>query len=622
MNQMKWAMLVGVCYVCTIGSLASQSFNKQWIYKQGQSVLQEKLKMAPETLDALLSQEPGNWPQPQSSQALSFREDENNLSGTEAPESEVHAAINPRDTNNIIVAAMQLDAGQVLSSLSFPIYYTKDFGHTWQTSGFDGVSDLPPFTLVIGGGDPVLAFDSDGTAYLSWLTFTINLNFTIGIQLQWATSTDGGATWQRQASTIDEGTVVDLEAPDSRFVDKQWMATDLSDSPYRDNLYAAYVEINLADTAYNILVKTKVAGADSFGAAVDVTPPEIVFSQFASIDVDRQGKAHVLFAGAEAQDQVLSLYHCYSTDGGQSFSEPVKISPLHLPCFPPGAGGPCDLVGVDSARVYPCPHLRVDRSGGDFDGNLYAVWTADGFQNELTTGVDVYFSRSENGGQNWSAPFVLNNDGIPASEQFFPSLAVNDKGLLAISWYDRREDPNNLMTKYYMTYSTDGGASFEQDFPVSSEGADFSSIGAANGNFGVGEYTQIVTTQGYAIPVWADGRSNDGNIEIFAAFLPLGGEVTGLPEISSITDKFAVGLPSPNPGKGVSQITIELKEATAVVLQLFGSQGRLLQQQAFGELPVGNHQLDINLEGMSQGAYLLRVQTALGIQSRRLVVTR
>lgn len=619
MNMMKWAIVAGLCCMCAPAFLAAQTFSKQWLFGQGQSVLERKIRATPEALAYLHSLSPAQWPLQGQGQVLSFRNEEHNLSGTETPESEVHAAINPRDTSNIIVAAMRLDPEQILSTLTFPVYYTKDFGHSWQTSTFDGVSDLPPLTLVIGGGDPVLAFDSEGAAYLSWLTFTIDITFNIGIQLHWAISTDGGATWQRQASPIDSGTVADLENPDSRFVDKQWIAADLSDSPYRDNLYAAYVEINLTDTTYNILVKTREPGSGNFGAAVDLTPPAIVFSQFASIDVDRQGKVHVLFAGAEIQDQVISLYHCYSSDGGQSFSEPVKISPLHLPCFPPGAGGPCDLVGVDSARVYPCPHLRVDKSGGDFDGRLYAAWTADGFQSELTPGVDIYFSRSEDGGLSWSAPQVLNDDGIPASEQFFPSLAVNGKGLLAISWYDRREDPNNLLTKYYMAFSRDGGQSFEPAFAVSAEGADFSQVGSANGNFGVGEYTQVLSTSGYAIPVWADGRSNDGNIDIYAAFFPLGGEVTALPEIQTVTDKFAVGLPSPNPGKGVSRIDIELKEATEVALQLFGPQGRLLRQQALGQLPAGNHRLDIGLDGLPDGAYLLRVQTGFGVQSRRLV---
>ncbi|MCB0589487.1 MAG: exo-alpha-sialidase, partial [Phaeodactylibacter sp.] len=396
MNQLKWTTLAGALLIATFGNLAAQQiFSKQWIYEQGRSALARKVKASPEELQALQQQLTA---QEEGPAAVSFRNQETNISDSEKPESEVHAAINPRDTNNIIIAGMVLDAESLLGTLSFPIYYTKDFGQSWGLSEFDGVSDLGPFSLILGGGDPVLAFDTDGTAYLSWLTFTINANFTIGIQLHWAISTDGGESWQRQESYIDAGDVASLDSPNSRFVDKEWLATDLSSSLHRNNLYAAYVEINLSDTTYNILVKTKPADSNEFGEAVDVTPEEIAFSQFSSIDVDRQGNVHVLFAGATAQDVALGIYHCVSEDGGASFSDPVRISSLHLPCFPPGAGGDCDLVGIDSARVYPCPHLRVDKSGGEFDGNLYAVWTSDGFETELTSGVDIYYSYSKDGG--------------------------------------------------------------------------------------------------------------------------------------------------------------------------------------------------------------------------------
>lgn len=621
MNRFKWATLAGVLLLATFGSLAAQTFSKQWIYEQGLSVLQRKLKATPEELRALRQQL--QQPRADGGPAVSFRNAENNISNTDKPESEVHAAINPRDTNNIIIAGMVLDADALLGALSFPIYYTRDFGQSWQLSQFDGVSDMGPFTLILGGGDPVLAFDTEGTAYLSWLTFTINLNFTIGIQLHWAISTDGGENWERQASYIDSGEVVSLENPDSRFVDKEWLATDISDTPYRDNLYAAYVEINLADTTYNILVKTKRAGSGDFGPAVDVTPEEIVFSQFSSIDVDRNGRVHVLFAGATAQDVALGLYHCFSEDGGQSFSTPVRISSVHLPCFPPGGGGPCDLVGVDSARVYPCPHLRVDRSGGEFDGNLYAVWTSDGFETELTPGVDIYYSRSKDGGMIWSDPIVLNNDGLPDSEQFFPSLAVNNRGVLAVSWYDRREDPHDLVTKYYMTYSTDGGATFEDDFPASAQGADFSMIGAANANFGIGEYTQILATGGYAIPVWADGRTNDGNIDLYTAFLPLNeGATTAIPEINVISGRFSLGQPTPNPAVDATQVDLSLKAASSVQARLFSQDGRLVWQKNYGTLPEGTHPLRISAAALPAGPYLLRVMTDFGFQSRKVQVRR
>ncbi|MCB9298147.1 MAG: hypothetical protein H6559_34250 [Lewinellaceae bacterium] len=144
----------------------------------------------------------------------------------------------------------------------------------------------------------------------------------------------------------------------------------------------------------------------------------------------------------------------------------------------------------------------MDKSGGEYDGNLYAVWTADGFQAEATPGLDVYYSYSKDGGYLiWSDPIVLNNDGNPGAEQFFPSLPSTKRhpGCELVRPPGRPRQPpdqvlHDLLQGRILT--------FEDDFPVSSQGADFSMIGAANADFGVGEYTQILATDGYAIPVW------------------------------------------------------------------------------------------------------------------------
>ena len=174
-----------------------------------------------------------------------------------------------------------------------------------------------------------------------------------------------------------------------------------------------------------------------------------------------------------ATDSTLRIFHSISKDEGETFSTPLAIDAVHIPCFPPGFSDGCNVVGVDSARMYPSPHLRVDRSEGTYDGHLYAIWAGDGTTQKLTEGMDIFFSRSTDEGATWSTPIILNNDDNRDLHQFHPSLHVNDKGIVIASWYDRREDPNNVLTKYYMTFSTDGGETFVDDFPVSTEAADF-----------------------------------------------------------------------------------------------------------------------------------------------------
>lgn len=621
-----------MCLFCLTAQLLwAQPFTKAQIYRMGQRSLQNMIRTDMDALRSLPAEElqkyrqAGRTPEEES---IEFRgQVDLGISTTEKEaESEIHAAVNPKDSNNIIVASMKFGEGGILGpELTFPVYYTRDFGRTWKLSDFDGVNDTFSGFLA-GGGDPIIVFEADGTAHMSWLTLTLGLTLKIEVSLNWAISRDGGATWKRQSSVIDKGELTDLLNPGGRFVDKQWMAVDRSNSQYRDNIYIAYAELNLTDSTYQILLKRKAAGSDVISAEATVlSPQDFVFAQFTSIDVDSKGYVHVLYAGARETDEVASLFYVRSTDGGATFSAPVRISPFSLPCFPPGTATKedCVLTGIDPNRVYPCPHLRVDRSGGPHDGNLYAVWTADGRDRSETSGVDIYYSRSTDGGATWSVARVLNDDPDPTSHQFYPSMSVNDRGVLVVTWYDRREDPGNMKTKYYITYSEDGGATFAPDFPASSQSSDFAVIGQANGDFGVGEYTQVVTTVGYALPFWADGRGNNGNIEIFTTQIPLAaGVTTKVPVVQTVTDKMAVYGPFPNPVTTEARLTLQLSERSAVRLQLWQSTGQLLQSRDWDNLPEGESTLPLDVAQLPAGAYVVTVTTDFGITALPLVVKK
>lgn len=602
----------------------SQTFSKQNVHKILQRDLQNKLEgdleEAIERADEWKKERTRPGEQEEEGR-ITFREEDAGISDTKETESEIHAAVNPKDTNNIIVAAMKFSEN-ILNALTFPIYYTKDFGRTWKLSQFNGVNDRTGFSLVAGGGDPIIVFDDKGVAYLTWLTLNIGVDFKIKAGLYWAISNDGGATWTRQSTLLDEGEIENITGTAGHLPDKEWLASDLSNSSYRGNVYVAYAYINSADTTYNIYVKTKNANGTTFGAAVDLTPTDITFAQFTSIDVDAKGVIHVLFAGATAEDEVASLYHCKSMDGGASFTAPLKIAPFFLSCFPPGTNSDCALTGVDPNRVYPCPHLRVDKSNGPNSGNLYVVWTANGTDQLKTAGTDIYFSKSEDSGANWTSPIILNKDQIANVDQFFPSIAVNPQGTLVITWYDRREDLDNQLTKYYMTVSKDGGDSFEKEFPVSTDASDFSVIGQSNANFGVGEYTQVVTTNSYAIPFWADGRGNDGNIEIFTSLIPIGMNqtTTDVKEVGTLSEEFNVGNLYPNPAKNVATLELLLKESSKVTIQLYSLDGKLQKDFRSRNLASGKHNINLDVKNLPTGQYWCVIHSDFGFKAKSLII--
>jgi len=270
--------------------------------------------------------------------------------------------------------------------------------------------------------------------------------------------------------------------------------------------------------------------------------------------------------------------------------------------------------------MYPSPHLRVDRSEGAFDGHLYAIWAGDGTTQKLTEGMDIFFSRSTDEGATWSTPIILNNDDNRDLHQFHPSLHVNDQGIVIASWYDRREDPNNVLTKYYMTFSSDGGETFVDDFPVSTEAADFSMIGEGNANFGIGEYTQVIATDDFAIPFWADGRENTGDIDIYSANIPLDATTTSVENFQKITSNIIIDRFYPNPVRSVAQLDLTLQKQARVKVSINTLDGKKLRQVINRNLKAGNHQVRVKTGSIAQGVYLLKVESAIGVITKKFVV--
>ncbi|MCB0838323.1 MAG: T9SS type A sorting domain-containing protein, partial [Bacteroidetes bacterium] len=196
----------------------------------------------------------------------------------------------------------------------------------------------------------------------------------------------------------------------------------------------------------------------------------------------------------------------------------------------------------------------------------------------------------------------------PDTHQFFPSLDVSPKGLLVLTWYDRRNDPQNMNTEYFMTWSVDGGLTFSDQFAVSDQSSDFGKIGDNNEGFGVGEYTQVVTTAHQAIPFWADGRENNGRVRVYTGFVPLTEEpVVGIREWQTINPDFSLEMIYPNPAKEKMHIAWSQKRKMMIGGGVFDFWGKEMIHFAEKEFLPGNHRMEIRVSGLSAGIYLLKV---------------
>lgn len=95
-------------------------------------------------------------------------------------------------------------------------------------------------------------------------------------------------------------------------------------------------------------------------------------------------------------------------------------------------------------------------------GQLYVVWEDARFNGMLYDEVAITTSRDR--GSTWSTPSRVNmpTGGV----KFTPSVQVSRKGVVAVTYYDFRNfhgEPDTLPTDYWITFSKNGAASFEDE---------------------------------------------------------------------------------------------------------------------------------------------------------------
>ena len=108
--------------------------------------------------------------------------------------------------------------------------------------------------------------------------------------------------------------------------------------------------------------------------------------------------------------------------------------------------------------------LAVDRSGTSTNNNIYMLASVQ----TATTGSDVMFVRSTNGGQTFSAPRRINDDPVNhAKWHWFGTLSVAPNGRIDAVWLDTRNAANNISSQLFYSYSLDGGINWSLNVAIS-----------------------------------------------------------------------------------------------------------------------------------------------------------
>jgi len=389
---------------------------------------------------------------PYTSYQVNVNPNGNNIVGDAANEPSI--CVNPTDRNKMSIGWRQFDS--VASNFREAGFaYTANGGRTWS---FRGVLQQQVFR-----SDPVL--NSDSTGHFLYLSLLQNFFDDL-----WR-SLNGGQSWANVAPA-DGG-------------DKQWFTIDNTNSTGRGFHYQFW------STDGNNY------GGRQFSRSINggltwMNPINIPnFPAWGTLDVDSNGN---LFIGGVnlTTNQIWCVRSTNARNGGvtPTFDQSTAVNlGGHIVSGEPI--NPDGLVG----QVF----LAADRSGTITNNNIYMLASIQpaGF----STGSDVTFVRSTNGGQTFSVPRRINDDPVNhAKWHWFGTLSVAPNGRIDVVWLDTRNAANNTTSQLFYSYSADGGISWSPNVAVSNSFNPF--VGYPNQNK-IGDYITTVSDDASANVAYA-----------------------------------------------------------------------------------------------------------------------
>lgn len=381
-------------------------------------------------------------------------------------QAEPHLAINPERETHLLAGYQESRfSNGGARALGYAVSF--DAGKTWE----EGL--VPGLPAALGGpfervSDPWVAFGPGGRAYYCTLAFN-QTRPENGIFV--SVSEDGGRTW---------GAPVAVHTSGLDFDDKQAITVDTrTDSPFRGRVYVGW-DTAMESGRQPMRFSYSADGGLSYRSAVTIHDHD----QGANIGiipmVGPGGVVHAVWTRLTLN--FAEVVAARSSDGGDTWSEPVVVSRLQP-------------AGVEDARTGGIlPTAAIDPKRGD----LYVAWQ----DSRFSPGVSqIALSRSTDGGQTWSAPQRV-SDGPLDAPNFTPALAVNPNGLVGVSYYSLRNDPDRrFLVDEYFAFSRNRGQKFVRAQRVSAASWDLRFAAFAEGFF-LGDYQGLVAGKQTFHPLW------------------------------------------------------------------------------------------------------------------------
>src|SRR3954449_6956029 len=444
------------------------------------------------------------------------------LQGRAQAQNETGVAQDPNAPRRIVASANDYRRGDG----NCYSYYSGDGGRSWQDStppmGFTRGDAFGGFARQYwqAGGDTSLAWDTKGNAYLSCQMFmrgeAVSNNPDQSSALYVFRSTgSGGASWNFPARPVAE--LNDVAGAGDALLDKQYMTIDNQQgSPFQDRIYVTWTLFAADGTAYIYEAYSR-DHAESFSTPKLVSTTSALCTntqgaptpqgtcnanQFSQPFTGPDGALYVVWdnanvtslrpgegdddGGGDAGDRAAApagvdnraqVLLAKSTDGGNTFSPPVKVADYYdLPdcvtyqgqdpgvaCVPEKGETQNSIfraANYPSAAVNPRDPREIDVTFGSYinrhsnetqrnpcvpqginPDTLQALY--DGVKTRGACNNDILISRSTNAGRTFTGgsadvrTLPSARDGDTQADQFWQWSAFDPRGRLAVSYYDR-----------------------------------------------------------------------------------------------------------------------------------------------------------------------------------------
>lgn len=399
---------------------------------------------------------------------------------TSAPEAEEHIAVAPGAPNNLVAAISDFSLRGGYNTTKYAV--STDGGSTWadhfvplDTNDYPTTSDGKSWEA---NSDPVVAIDLKGNVYLADLYFNGSNNAN-GVYVS-VGSLSSGVNFTASAT---RPVAANYDPSTSTSEDKEWIAVDnSSNSGTTGNVYVSWTRF-VGNSDSIVLSRSTDQGGSWSSAPIRISPSSQDGAvQGSQVAVGPDGAVYVayeVFYVGNQRQQFLTK----STDGGQTFSTPVAVTPVFN-----------ELSFNSTYRKDSFSALAVAPNNAN---DVYLVY-AD--QQGSKAGAQVEFIRSTDGGATFTSPVAIND--VASGQQFMPALTVDNLGTIHASWFDTRNSPRTTsIYDIYATFSTDGGTTFHTNARVTA-----TSLNAGGSSF-IGDYAGIAAANGVAHPVWTSGGS-------------------------------------------------------------------------------------------------------------------